>query len=118
MRSFLGFASGIALALSVSTCGLVLPVVASTQTLFGQVEVLNTPRIEEFEDLVRSDFTLPCWVKQSMPRLVRVAHDPRLRVIVWHRMCRQELYEASSKTLTHIEHLADICNMPLRSSKN
>ena len=83
--------------------------------LFGQIEVHETPRVDQFENTICRDRELPCWVKAAMPRLFRVAQDDKLRVVVWKRMCRQELYLADQKYLSRIEMLAQACNMPLRT---
>jgi len=86
--------------------------------LFGQVQVRDTPRIEQFEETIRLDHDLPCWVKAALPRLTRVALDDKLRVLVWKRMCRQELFQADSKALLRVEAIAAACNMPLRSTRS
>ncbi len=99
--------------MALATIATVSPEVLASQMLLGQVEMIDAPRVDQFEDIVKHDGALPCWVKAAMPRLFRVAHDERMRPIVWKRMCRQELLMVNHKTLARIEHLAESCNMPL-----
>lgn len=89
------------------------PAAHSTITLQGRIEAQDAPQVEQFSNMIAEDHRLPCWVKSSMPRLIRVAHDSKMRVLVWKRMCREELMRADSKMLAHIESLAQSCNMPL-----
>jgi hypothetical protein len=82
--------------------------------LSARIEVTNQPRIELFADLVSNDRRIACNVRGSLHRLISVANDQKMRHKVWKRMLRQELKFTERATLTHLEKLADACNMSLR----
>ena len=90
-----------------------LPGQASTM-LFGQVELTDEPRVDLFFDLAKQDPQIPCSIKRTLPRLVLVGTDNRMRRLVWKRMLRQELFYADRVELDRVEKLASKCNMPIR----
>lgn len=81
--------------------------------LFGSVEYDSSPEIEAFVRRVNEDARLPCTVKFSLPRLVRVAENASMRKRVWRRMKSQELYWVGAPDLSRIEAIAAECNMSL-----
>ncbi len=115
MRPFTSNSLTVGILVALAAVATTAPAVSASQVLLGQIEMIDAPRVDQFEDAVRHDGGLPCWVKAAMPRLFRVAHDERMRPIVWKRMCRQELLMVDHKLLVRIEHLAEACNMPLHT---
>ena len=56
---------------------------------------------------------MPCAVIESLPRLLRSAYHPEMRLVVWKRLQRQELLWVERRDLARIEAYAATCNMPL-----
>ena len=80
--------------------------------LTGAIEYTMSPKIEEFAQRI-AEQDLPCCVKSSMPRLLRIADDTYMRRTVWRRMKCHELYWVSARDLSRVEAIAEACNMPL-----
>lgn len=86
----------------------------STTCLSAYIELTDEPRVELFVDLVKADCKIACNVRSSLHRLIFVASNQKMRRKVWRRMLRNELEFADRTSLTHVENLANACNMPLR----
>lgn len=82
-------------------------------TLYGNIEYNDFPDVQSFEAQVLADRDISCDTKKAIRRLVRIADNDSQRMVVWHRMISQELIWASNRELSHIEEIAQACNMPL-----
>ncbi len=88
--------------------------IETQKLLKGTVDVDDSPRVAEFQDALNNDRSLPCYMSEEFRRLVRLAHSPELRKILWKRMNREELLWLKKCHKAHIEELAQMCNVPLR----
>lgn len=86
--------------------------VPKNKMLFGSVEYDAVPQLDEFAQKM-DEVGMPCVVKASLPRLLRVANDPKMRRKVWKRMKSEELYWVSAHDLAKVEAIAAACDMPL-----
>lgn len=82
--------------------------------LQAHIEYEAVPQVGAFAEKVACDPDIPCTAKNDLNRLIRVAHSPDMRQVVWKRMQRQEFLWLSGCQLRHIEALAADCDMPLR----
>ena len=86
---------------------------ASNITLYGMVEYNDVPDVQSFQEQILRDSAISCETKKAIDRLIRVADQDGLRHVVWHRMINQELVWVPQRDLSHVEAIAQACNMPL-----